>query len=258
MRGWPVVRLAEICRLDVDEYPVAPDKSYPMMGVLSYGRGLFDKGAVAGSSTSYKKFYRIKRNQIVLSLLFGWEGAITIVRDVDEGFFVSPMFPTFTIDQSRAHSKYVAWFCRRPHVWDLLKAGASGMGDRRRTLRPQQLFDLEIPLPSLDIQWRIVTQLDGVAHRIDQIRAISAGIAADISALIVSANAGWANGVPIPLGEALELAEDRVPVIPGEEYPQIGIRGFGGGLFSKPLSAPKTPPIAISIDFTRVSSCLAR
>jgi type I restriction enzyme, S subunit len=68
----------------------------------------------------------------------------------------------------------------------------------------------------------------------NQIRAITADIAAHISALIVSANVSWADGAPIPLGQALELVEDRVPVIPGEEYPQIGIRGFGGGLFPKP------------------------
>lgn len=37
----------------------------------------------------------------------------------------------------------------------------------------------------------------------------------------------------VPLGEVLRLDEDRVEVTLGESYPQVGIRGFGGGLFAK-------------------------
>jgi type I restriction enzyme S subunit len=144
------------------------------------------------------------------------------------------MFPTFTIDESRAYPRYVAWFCRLPQIWATLKAGAAGMGDRRRTLRPQQVLSLEMPLPPLEVQRCIVAQLDGIAQRIEAVRAIAERISDEITALIVSSNASWADGVLTLLGEALELTEDRVPVIPGEEYPQIGIRGFGGGLFAKP------------------------
>ena len=37
----------------------------------------------------------------------------------------------------------------------------------------------------------------------------------------------------VPLGDILRLDEDRVAVVPGQEYPQIGVRGFGRGLFER-------------------------
>ncbi len=36
------------------------------------------------------------------------------------------------------------------------------------------------------------------------------------------------------LGEILQLDEDVVPVIADREYPQVGVKGFGDGLFPKP------------------------
>ena len=39
------------------------------------------------------------------------------------------------------------------------------------------------------------------------------------------------------LGQIVKLDEDQVPVLPIEEYPQAGVKGFGGGLFPKPAIA---------------------
>jgi type I restriction enzyme S subunit len=38
------------------------------------------------------------------------------------------------------------------------------------------------------------------------------------------------------LREVVVLDEDAVPVNSGEEYPQVGIKGFGAGLFKKPAT----------------------
>src|SRR5262245_28244082 len=39
---WPSVRLGEVLHLDLDRVPVDAATTYPMVGVLSFGRGLFD------------------------------------------------------------------------------------------------------------------------------------------------------------------------------------------------------------------------
>ena len=40
---WRKVWLGEVLRLDLDRIPVDVDTTYPIMGVLSFGRGLFDR-----------------------------------------------------------------------------------------------------------------------------------------------------------------------------------------------------------------------
>jgi len=68
---WPRIKLGEVLRLDLDRVPVDVSKSYPMVGVLSFGRGLFHREPIENGNTSYKYFYRIKANHIVMSQLFG-------------------------------------------------------------------------------------------------------------------------------------------------------------------------------------------
>jgi hypothetical protein len=43
---WPVVKLGEVLTLDLDRVPVDASTSYPMVGVLSFGRGLFRREPV--------------------------------------------------------------------------------------------------------------------------------------------------------------------------------------------------------------------
>ena len=41
MRKWPRIKLGEILQLDLHKEPIDISKDYEMVGVLSFGRGLF-------------------------------------------------------------------------------------------------------------------------------------------------------------------------------------------------------------------------
>ncbi|MDN4713021.1 hypothetical protein QYZ43_03040 [Vibrio parahaemolyticus] len=70
------IPLNDVLILDLDKEQVNPSGLYEMVGVLSYGKGLFNKDEVCGNATSYKTFYKLNKKHIVMSQLFGWEGQL--------------------------------------------------------------------------------------------------------------------------------------------------------------------------------------
>jgi type I restriction enzyme S subunit len=179
----PKVRLGEVLRLNLDRVVVDASISYPMVGVLSFGRGLFEREPIENGKTSYKHFYRLKAEHVVMSQLFGWEGALALSSERFEGKFLSPQFPTFVCDAGRLDRSFLGWLMRRPAFWEDLGSRASGMGDRRRTLTPEALFACEIPLPPLAEQWRVVARIEELAAQINGARALRQQAADEAEAL---------------------------------------------------------------------------
>jgi type I restriction enzyme, S subunit len=170
MSKWPTSKLGAVLRLDLDRVPIDVAASYPMVGVLSFGKGLFDREPIENGKTSYRVFYRLKADHVVMSQLFGWEGALALSSEKFAGKFLSPQFPTFHCDSSKLEREFLGWLMRRPAFWEDLGSRASGMGDRRRTLNPEALFACEIPLPPLDEQRRIVSRIEEFAAKVEEAR----------------------------------------------------------------------------------------
>jgi type I restriction enzyme, S subunit len=232
--GWPHVELREVLRPDLVPVRVNLADTYEMVGVYSFGRGLFRREPVHGSKTSYKFFYRLKSDHFVMSQLFGWEGALALSSDEFAGLFVSPQFPTFLCDQQRLDRQFLGWAARMPSFWDDLAMRTRGMGDRRRTLNPEALLSCKIPLPPLDEQRRVVSRIEEMAAKIDQARTIRAGTSEILSSFVTSLHAKLSGARLVKVAQILSLREDRCPVRADDSYPQVGIRAYGAGLFAKP------------------------
>lgn len=232
--GWKELALSEVFDLDLDSAAVDPSKSFEMVGVLSYGRGLFVKPSVDGSETSYKTFFRLNEGQIVLSQLFGWEGAIAPVEKEFVGRFVSSQFPTFR-PKTNLNSQFAKWMIRLPQLWDQLKNAAKGMGDRRRTLSPDIFLAAKAALPPFDEQKNIASHLDTIEERLDRVRKLREEQENELLAALrsvfhrVVSTADW-----IEMGEVAPLVRRPVEIEPDGQYPELGARSFGKGIFHKP------------------------
>ena len=118
---------------------------------------------ILGANTTYKKFHRLHTDQIVLSQLKAWEGAIARVSPDLDGWFLSPQFPTFRVKQDKADVGYISWFLRMTSTWEKLRRESRGMGARRDSVSPKTFLGASIPLPALDEQRRIVARIDELA-----------------------------------------------------------------------------------------------
>lgn len=236
MSAWPKVKLGEVLRLDVDREPVDASKSYAMVGVLSFGRGLFDREPIENGNTSYRVFYRLKPEHVVMSQLFGWEGALALSSARFAGKYLSPQFPTFLCDDRRLDRGFLGWLMRRPAFWDDLGSRASGMGDRRRTLNPDALFACEIPLPPLAEQRRVVTRIEELAAQIHEARTLRQQAGDDCELLLRAICRSGATS-PTTMSELVMQRPPDVTVEREKSYQFAGVYSFGRGVFRANLKS---------------------
>lgn len=233
MRAFPRVTLGSVLRTHIDAIPSTRLEVVNLAGVYGFGRGLFARGSILPRDTTYKVFHRLNSGDFVISSPKAWEGAIARISDEFDGWFLSPVFPTFRADPEQLSTRYLDWYCRREAVWRQLQGKARGMGARRDSVSPGQFLSLEIPLPTLREQEAIVARFEALAERSRQMLANLEDIHKASSNLLLSLHHKLAKGRTVRLGDVLDLFELVTPISATRSYPQVGVRGFGGGLFSK-------------------------
>ena len=148
--------------------------------------------------------------------------------------YVSNEFPLFRIDATRLDSRFLAFWFGLPQVQRLVEADCFGSTPGTRNRYKEEYFlCLQAPLPPLQEQRRIVAKLDKVAALVAEVQRLRQEIGQEMLAVVQSVHFKLAGVTDRPFGEFIELWEDRVPIEPTERYPQIGLRGFAGGLFFK-------------------------
>jgi type I restriction enzyme S subunit len=228
-----MVPLGEVLREVSEAHRVDADKDYPNFGIYSFGRGLFRKAPISGTTTSARSLFRARRSQFIYSRLFAFEGAYGVVSDEFDGSFVSNEYPMFETDATRLVPEYLTAYFRRPAVWEEVAKGAVGMGDRRRRVQPEHLLRHPIPLPPLPEQRRIVAKLDQLSAKVEEARALVQHAQRAAQSFVAAYHSSLAGNRVVRLGQLLDLSENAIPVSPTTPYPQVGVRSFGAGLFPK-------------------------
>jgi type I restriction enzyme S subunit len=161
--------MGEVLSLARDEVPVKLEETYHTAGIYSFGRGLFARPPITGAETKYKTLYRLHQDQLVLSRLKAWEGAVAIVTPDFHSMCVSQEYPTFEVNSEHAEPSYLSWLCRWDHFWDALRNQSKGVGARRDRVHPDRLLAVEVPLPPLEEQRRLA----GIARTMDELDKVT-------------------------------------------------------------------------------------
>jgi type I restriction enzyme S subunit len=165
----PSTRLGDFLTASDDSVKVESDGKYPNVGLLNWGRGLFKKEDVRGSETSYGKLCRLRAGQVVYSKLFAWEGSVTIVPALYEGYLVSSEFPRFDVDDSVVDVRFLGHLLRSNDFVAQLRGAVSGMGQRRQRVNPDRFLNTCVRLPELGVQTTVADRLDAL-DAIDELR----------------------------------------------------------------------------------------
>jgi type I restriction enzyme S subunit len=235
MNKWPRVRLKTILTLSNNAVPSANLSTINLAGVYSFGRGLFKRGLLLPTETTYKSYNRLVIDEFVISQPKAWEGAIARVTEEFNGWYLSPVFPTFCLDKQRVEPRYLEWFCKRQPIWAELQRKSRGIGARRESVSPDQFLSVEIPLPPPPEQRRIVARVESLAAKIKEASSLREEVQKDLSRLLNAAYHQIADKAPRkPLGELAPLERRPVTVDFEASYPQVAVRSFGRGTFHKP------------------------
>lgn len=183
------------------------------------------------TETSYRSFNRLVTNDFVISQPKAWEGAMARVPPQFEGWFLSPVFPTFRANTVRLDPLFLDWFCRRQSVWLQLLFLSRGIGARRETVSPENFLSLEIPLPSLPEQRRAVARIEDVAGLVEDARVLQRAVDQELLNTARALILNDPDKTSVPLSELVRLRSPDVAVQPNGHYEFAGVYSFGRGLF---------------------------
>jgi type I restriction enzyme, S subunit len=214
--AWSRVQLGEVMALSDTAVPSEHLGEINLAGVYSFGRGLFARGPMLPGNTSYKSYNRLVTDDFVISQPKAWEGAIARVSPEFEGWYLSPVFPTFRVNRSRLEPAFLEWFCKREAIWIELQHNSRGIGARRETVSPETFLSIEMPLPPLSEQRRIVARLEDLSNHISiahnlRMQAISERDAFFASASSLVYDRAVEHSPIIPLGDLVTIRGGGTP-----------------------------------------------
>lgn len=210
---------------------------YKRCRVQLHAKGIVLRDELEGAAIKTKKQQVCRTGQFLVAEIDAKLGGYGIVPEDLDGAIVSSHYFLFDVDLSKLDRAFLGYFIRTPYFHD--QVGARG-STNYAAIRPAHVLAYRIPLPPMAEQRRIVAKIDALAAKIEEARGLRAHIAAQLTALVTAYHFQAARE-EVLLADILELHENQVSVESDRQYPQIGIRGFGGGLFGKPaLSGTET------------------
>lgn len=217
--------VGEVLALQRRAVAVELDGEYEEIGIRSFGRGIFHKEPVSGVDLGDKRVFRIEANDLVISNVFAWEGAIAVASQKEIGKIGSHRFMTFMPADSRIDTSWASWFFRSEPGLALIGQASPGSAGRNRTLAIDRFAALEIPLPPIEEQRRVAVRVDQISARcaeLDQRRQKSEGL-------------------------QRSLIESRVDQLFSEiDAPEVPVEELGevrGGIQKGPARAPGASPV---------------
>jgi len=169
--GWQTVQLYEVLKQDTNYVTELEPKTYPKLSVKLYGKGVVLDAPTDGANVKMQRHQFAKSGQIILSEIWAKKGAIGIVPKEGEGALVTSHFFLFDVVETKTLREFVGLLLKRNYFAEALDAHARGTTGYA-AVRPKQFLSLEIPLPPLDEQRRIVERVEALATRITKAQSL--------------------------------------------------------------------------------------
>jgi len=232
MSRWPLVALGNVLTRHHEMAAPDPETAYHEVTVRLWGKGLISRGLVQGSEIISPRRY-IRAGQLLISKIDARSGALGIVPQELDGALVSNDFPSYAADESKLLPCYLGWLVRTDRFVRFCQSASEGTTNRIR-LQEQRLLENLIALPPLLDQKRIVSELDWLATKANQLAERWQSIEHDVDALLAREFADVIAGAPYrALGEVAPLVRREASIREDGNYPELGIRSFGKGTFHK-------------------------
>lgn len=229
--NWQTIKLNEILTFR-DGTPDALKVSsgdIPIISKISFAEGKIE---LRNDGISNTKLVKILPNDLVISGINAEKGAISI-NSFGKEISATIHYSAYFNDVEKVNLGFLHYYLRSAVFQNDLKFQlANGI---KTELKPKRFLNLEISLPPLKVQQKILSTLEKVKVKIDEVNTLKTEQVKDINNLLFSKytdlikSAQW-----LPMKEVAPII--RRPVILNDEalYPELGIRCFGKGTFHKP------------------------
>ena len=242
-KAWALTKLSEVLQPISRPERVDPTKEYRLLGIRLDGVGPFHRETIQGSHSAATFLYKVKTGDFIYSRLFACRGAFGIIGSDLDGCYVSGEFPTFVTIDDRVDVNFLKLWFRLPMTIRNVDSNCTGSTPLTRNRFKANFFlNLDIPLPPVTEQRRVVAKIDELAAKIEEARTLRQQTVEEGERLLISmAHRHDLNSETkeredwkwVSLSEVLLSVDDSHRVEAERTYPNFGIYSFGRGLFKK-------------------------
>lgn len=184
---WPSTPLGEVLSPVRREREVDPVEAYGLLGVRLEGAGPFLRETKLGSEISAKKLYEVRAGDFIYSRLFAWRGAFGLIAESLDGRYVSGEFLTYNPVPDRVDLRFLKYWFRLPSVLWRVEADCTGSTPLTRNRFKEEFFlALELPLPPIQEQRRILAKIERLAAKVEEARCLRGSCKASADGLLTS------------------------------------------------------------------------
>lgn len=226
--SYPIVKLGDVLVHRKGFITIDDVQTYVRPRVQLHALGIVLRDRVTGIEIKTKKQQISKAGDFLVAEIDAKMGGFGIVPSELNGAIVSSHYFLFEVQPEKLLREYLGYYCKTKHFRDQVEAKGS---TNYAAIRPSHVLDYVIPLPNIEEQNRLVNKIDNVLSRLQAADKLRSAIDDQLQSLFLSLHNY--SGTTCKLGDLIELDEDTERIQPSESYPQVGVRGFGAGLFPK-------------------------
>ena len=146
-------------------------KDLPVLSITMHGgivkqKERFNKTIASTDTSNYKV---VKDGQLVIA--FPIDEGLLYTQDVAKEGIMSPAYNIWDVDYTKIDRKYLVSYFHSRFAFSYYKAKLRGSTQRRRSMDKADLLSMPIPVPSLDVQKHIVSELDLLNRTIEKQKA---------------------------------------------------------------------------------------
>jgi len=183
---FPIVRLGSFLRHRKEFFTLDEMARYKRVRVQLHNQGIVVRDTVEGAELRTKKQQAVRAGDLLVAEIDAKVGGFGIVPAELDGAIVSSHYFLYEIDKTRCLPGWLDAFIRLGGLEDQVRARGT---TNYAAIRPEHVFDFEIPLPPEDEQRRIVARIEEPATRIEEARGLRHHAAEEVETLLTAVSA---------------------------------------------------------------------